>query len=123
MNLNVDVMEGDEFTELTGSVYHYRGGQWRYIAMNHVGEWLGDGRSSDEKPISLTTFTRYCEGCGLTVEMVKPEPKVEEIGPPEWNVKCVMSGKVRLYTTKNGRDACLRSSPNWQPVRINWSKK
>lgn len=123
MNLEVDVMEGDEFTECDGDVYHYRGKQYRRIGFGHVDEWEDAEKGGQETPIDLPTFTRYCEGCGLTVKHVKPEPKVETIKPPEFACRCVASGKVRFYTTQDGRDKCVQSAKNWQAVRIDWGAK
>lgn len=47
----------------------------------------------------------------------------ETIKPPEFACRCVASGKVRFYTTQDGRDKCVQSAKNWQAVRIDWGAK
>lgn len=122
-NLEVDVMEGDGIMQIDGIVTQQRGRKYRNIRWRHKGEWVEGGPFESETPIDLPTFTRYCEGCGLTVKHVKPEPKVETIKPPEFACRCVASGKVRFYTTQDGRDKCVQSAKNWQAVRIDWGAK
>ena len=124
MNLEVDVMEGDEFTKLGGSVYQYRGTKWRYVTMEYVGVWETSVKYANEKPLDLPTFTRYCEGCGLTVKQVKPEPAVETIKPPEWAV-VTMDGVIVGCESKRARDALMAKYPHekYKPVRIDWGAK
>lgn len=124
MNLEVDVMEGDVFTANSfGLVRHYRDAQCRILGLRVIGEWHGDVPAPAENRLDLTTFTRYCEGCGLTVKEVKLEPAVETIKPPEWVAQCAASGKLRFYTSQDGRDKCVQSAKNWKPVRIDWGAK
>lgn len=124
-NLEVDVMEGDEFTVAIngGTVYQIRSDTYRLVMFQWVGQWINMRWLIDTPRLDLPTFTRYCEGCGLTVKHVKPEPKVETIKPPEFACRCVASGKVRFYTTQDGRDKCVQSAKTWQAVRIDWGAK
>lgn len=123
MNLEVDVMEGDAINQIDGIVSQQRGDKYRIIRWRHKGEWNCGGPFNNEFPLDLPTFTRYCDGCGLTVKEVKPEPAVETIKPPEWVAQCAASGKLRFYTSQDGRDKCVQSAKNWKPVRIDWGAK
>lgn len=123
MNLEVDVMEGDVFTNLCGCVYQYRQEKWRHIALEHIGKWEGPGRSNKEKPIDLPTFTRYCEGCGLTVKQVKPEPAVETIKPPEWAVLFKDNCVSLCQTREVAEDRKQVWGVGTRVVRIDWGAK
>lgn len=123
MNLEVDVMEGDAINQIDGIVSQQRGDKYRIIRWRHKGEWNCGGPFNNEFPLDLPTFTRYCDGCGLTVKEVKLEPAVETIKPPEWVAQCAASGKLRFYTSQDGRDKCVQSAKNWKPVRIDWGAK
>lgn len=127
MNLEVDVMEGDEFTytlnEGGNSVFQRRGAQVRFVEFRRVCDWIEDNPNPEEESLGVADFTRYCQGCGLTVKEVKPEPQVETIKPPEWVAQCAASGKLRFYTSQDGRDKCVQSAKNWKPVRIDWGAK
>lgn len=122
MNLEVDVMEGDEFTKLGGSVYQYRGKEWRRLGMNYKGEWTCGVLPSKDNPIDLPAFTRYCEGCGLTVKEVKPEPAVETINPPEW-VVVYPDGGVLHCTSKEAAEQNAKGLLNVLVKRIDWGAK
>lgn len=123
MNLEVDVMEGDAINQIDGIVSQQRGDKYRIIRWRHKGEWNCGGPFNNEFPLDLPTFTRYCDGCGLTVKMVKPEHKVETIKPPEWAVVWpdgMLSFSVSEETPKN--IASLNAS-GYRYVRIDWGAK
>ena len=120
MNREVDVMDGDRFTVINGHVSQWRGRLWRYVRLNHVGEWESLGTIFTETTIDLPTFTRYCEGCGLTVKHVKPEPAVETIKPPEYGVENVDNGEIKMFSSREKRDLwCkVQQSGDWKPIRV-----
>ncbi len=120
MNLEVDVMDGDRFTVMNGHVSQWRGSLWRYVRLNHVGEWESLGTIFTETPIDLSTFTRYCQGCGLTVKEVKPEPAVETIKPPEWAI-IWPNGAVNLCKDLETARGQIRGTEP-RVVRIDWSR-
>lgn len=123
MNLEVDVMEGDGFAYTVGFTYQYRGKEWRRLGMNYKGEWTCGVLPSKDNPIDLPAFTRYCEGCGLTVKEVKPEPAVETIKPPEW--ACVFKDGGIIWC--DNKKAAENRKREWggEPsiVRIDWGAK
>lgn len=122
-NLDVDVMEGDRFVAIGGSVFQERGNQDRCIGLRYKGEWANVQWHGELTTLDLPTFTRYCEGCGLTVKMVKPEPQVETIYPPEWGVLFV-DGRVELHTTQSAAETWKeRSAFIGRVVRIDWGEK
>ena len=108
---------------MCGCVYQYRQEKWRHIALEHIGKWEGPGRSNNEKPLDLPTFKRYCEGCGLTVKEVKPEPAVETIKPPEWAMVWPDGALVLSQCVEQARadDAVKRGVA--RIVRIDWGAK
>ena len=123
MNLEVDVMEGDEFTVWVPDVYQYRGKKYRCVAFQTVGSWEELLRDEEETPIDLCTFTRYCEGCGLTVKEVKSEPQVETIKPPEWWLEWSDGG----YTPCTNETVAVSKAKDLgrvtRVVRIDWGAK
>lgn len=123
MNLEVDVMEGDAINQIDGIVSQQRGDKYRIIRWRHKGEWNCGGPFNNEFPLDLPTFKRYCDGCGLTVKMVKPEPQVETIKPPEWGVM-FFDGHVILFASHQQANQ-VRISPdsNARVVRIGWGAK
>ncbi len=128
MNLEVDVMEGDEFTytlnEGGNSVFQRRGAQVRFVEFRRVCDWIEDNPNPEEESLGVADFTRYCHGCGLTVKEVKPEPQVETIKPPEWAV-VTRDGVVVECESKKARDALMAKYPHekYKPVRIDWGAK
>lgn len=123
MNLEVDVMEGDVFTANSfGLVRHYRDAQCRILGLRVIGEWHGDVPAPAENRLDLTTFTRYCEGCGLTVKEVKLEPAVETIKPPEW-VVVYPDGGVLHCTSKEAAEQNAKGLLNVLVKRIDWGAK
>lgn len=127
MNLEVDVMEGDRFVASGALVWQKRIGPagltGRLIEIGRVNDFHPAITESPETPLDLAAFTRYCEGCGLTVKMVKPEPKVETIKPPEWGVVFV-DGRVELHTTQSAAETWKeRSAFVGRIVRIDWGAK
>jgi hypothetical protein len=105
VNLEVDVMDGDRFTVWGPDVYQYRGKNYRWVSFRVVDTWVESERDDEEQDLDLPTFTRYCQGCGLTVKEVKPEPQVETIKPPEWAViwPNVLSTCARTWRPHRGR--------------------
>ena len=126
VNLEVDVMEGDGFVQdYDGKVVQRRGKKDRQIGLHAVGRWFDHVPiEMPIKNIDLPTFTRYCEGCGLTVKEVKPEPQVETIKPPEWAV-VTRDGVIVECESKKARDALMAKYPHekYKPVRIDWGAK
>ena len=124
MNLEVDVMEGDEFTVCEGGVFQYRNNQFRRINFRRVsGVWCDKSPFEDEHPLDLPTFTRYCEGCGLTVKHIKPEPQVENINPPEWAVVWPDGSLVLSQCVEQARDDNAVKRGVARIVRIDWGAK
>lgn len=123
MNLEVDVMEGDAINQIDGIVSQQRGDKYRIIRWRHKGEWNCGGPFNNEFPLDLPTFTRYCDGCGLTVKEVKPEPAVETIKPPEW--ACVFKDGGIIWC--DNKKAAENRKREWggEPsiVRIDWGAK
>lgn len=126
MNLEVDVMEGDEFVAgEKGSVFQVRNDAYRLVLFGWVGSWVNMKLVLESPRIDLPTFTRYCEGCGLTVKQVKPEPKVETIKPPEWGV-AYTDGSVIPFMSPEVAEKFVKGSPSgWgtRLVRIDWGAK
>lgn len=145
VNLEVDVMEGDGFVQdYDGKVVQRRGKKDRQIGLHAVGRWFDHVPiEMPIKNIDLPTFTRYCEGCGLTVKAVKPEPEdgvfmdclvdgcdchckkpaVETIKPPEW---AVVNGIGQIYLCDSFNRAEHDAKVLIQPVRvvrIDWGAK
>ena len=122
MNLEVDVMEGDAINQIDGIVSQQRGDKYRIIRWRHKGEWNCGGPFNNEFPLDLRTFTRYCDGCGLTVKEVKPEPAVETINPPEW-VVVYPDGGVLHCTSKEAAEQNAKGLLNVLVKRIDWGAK
>lgn len=127
MNLEVDVMEGDEFVAgEKGSVFQVRNDAYRLVLFGWVGSWINMKWVLESPRIDLPTFTRYCEGCGLTVKQVKPEPKVETIKPPEW-VVVLSTGEVKWYVSEElaNKNNQIAHAFGWngKPQRIDWGAK
>lgn len=122
MNLEVDVMEGDAINQIDGIVSQQRGDKYRIIRWRHKGEWNCGGPFNNEFPLDLPTFTRYCDGCGLTVKEVKPEPAVETINPPEW-VVVYPDGGVLHCTSKEAAEQNAKGLLNVLVKRIDWGAK
>jgi hypothetical protein len=123
MNLEVDVMEGDEFTEVDGDVLQYRDNEFRRISFRRIGKlWCDKSPFDNEHAIDIPTFIRYCDGCGLTVKMVKPERKIETIEPLEW--ACVYhDGLVLPCITQRAAEAVAGTWPGGVVRRIDWGAK
>lgn len=123
VNLEVDVMEGDGFwRNLSGLILQRRGKEWKWVGFRRSGEFTEFKCEPDvDAQLDLPTFTKYCEGCGLTVKMVKPEPQVETIKPPEWGV-VFESGHVAMYESKECAGYRVRDQPNSRVVRIDWGR-
>lgn len=142
MNLEVDVMEGDQFSHTSGYAYQFRESKVRRIGFQYKSDWGNGVFTPDETPIDLPTFTRYCEGCGLTVRVIKPEPvddalmdclvdgcdcgcrkpQVETIKPPEWGV-VLDNGHVAMYVDRECADRRGLGCPGHRTVRIDWGSK
>lgn len=127
MNLVVDVMEGDRFTVCQGDVLQYRNNQFRRINFRSIGElWCDASAFENEHPIYLPVFTRYCQGCGLTVKEVKPDPQVETIKPPEWGVVWP-DGSIMLMENEGKASSVVDKHATREfkakPVRIDWGAK
>lgn len=144
MNLEVDVMEGDGFVQdYDGKVVQRRGKKDRQIGLHAVGRWFDHVPiEMPIKNIDLPTFTRYCQGCGLTVKMVKPEPEddvfmdclvdgcdchckkpaVETINPPEW-VVVYPDGGLFHCTSKEAAEQNAKGLLNVLVKRIDWGAK
>ena len=124
MNLEVDVMDGDRSYTKQADVFHLRGNQFRRVAMGYVGEWCDGFMISYGSSLDLPTFKRYCEGCGLTVKHIKPEPQVETIKPPEWGV-ITKDGVIVECESEKARDALIAKFPmeGYKPIRIDWGNK
>lgn len=126
MNLEVDVMEGDEFTTAIngGTVYQIRSDTYRLVMFRWVGQWINVRWLLDTPRIDFPTVKRYCEGCGLTVKHIKPEPQVETIKPPEWGV-ITKDGVIVECESEKARDALIAKFPmeGYKPIRIDWGNK
>lgn len=126
MNLEVDVMEGDRFVASGALVWQKRIGPagltGRLIEIGRVNDFHPAITESPETPIDLRTFTRYCDGCGLTVKEVKPEPAVETINPPEW-VVVYPDGGVLHCTSKEAAEQNAKGLLNVLVKRIDWGAK
>lgn len=125
MNLEVDVMEGDGFVQdYDGKVVQRRDNKDRQIGLHAVGRWFDHVPiEMPIKNIDLPTFTRYCQGCGLTVKEVKPEPQVETIKPPEWGVM-FLDGHVILFAShQQANQVPISPDSNARVVRIDWGAK
>lgn len=125
MNLEVDVMEGDGFGyDDTGRVVQRRNDKSRIIGIGQSLRWFDVVRIEGvEQPIDLPTFTRYCEGCGLTVKEVKPDPQVETIKPPEWGVLFKDNCVSLCQTREVAEDRKQVWGVGTRIVRIDWGAK
>ncbi len=125
MNLVVDVMDGDGFVQdYDGKVVQRRDNKDRQIGLHAVGRWFDHVPiEMPIKNIDLPTFTRYCEGCGLTVKQVKPEPAVETIKPPEWGVLFKDNCVSLCQTREVAEDRKQVWGAGTRVVRIDWGAK
>lgn len=123
MNLEVDVMEGDRFTvDDNGIVWQYRNDKGRDISFRVMSDWLKED-GERETTLDLPTFTRYCEGCGLTVKHIKPEPQVETIKPPEFAI-IWPNGAVNLCKDlETAERQIMNRGTDPRIVRIDWGAK
>jgi len=123
MNLEVDVMEGDEFSYINGYTRQHRGTAFREIGMKRVPEWIPGTPNPKGTHLDLPTFIRYCEGCGLTVKIVKPEPQVETIKPPEFAI-IWPNGAVNLCKDlETAERQIMNRGTDPRIVRIDWGAK
>jgi hypothetical protein len=84
--------------------------------------WCDKSPFDNEHAIDIPTFIRYCDGCGLTVKMVKPERKIETIEPLEW--ACVYhDGLVLPCITQRAAEAVAGTWPGGVVRRIDWGAK
>lgn len=122
-NLEVDVIEGDGFEYSNGYTRQHRTSMFREIGMKRVFQWAVGNPYQKGEPIDLATFTRYCEGCGLTVKVIKPEPQVETIKPPEWTIRWE-DGRRELFDDSEAATVFLVESRRaGRVVRIDWENK
>lgn len=123
-NLEVDVMEGDEFAAHVGrmGVQQKRGDKTRDLRFRKVDEW-GDAPLVYTHALKMEDVEAYCKVCGLTVKQVKPEPKVETIKPPEWAIRWE-DGRRELFDNQpSAIDALVQSRRAGHVVRIDWGAK
>jgi len=125
VNLVVDVMEGDEFVkDDCGKVVQRREKKDRRIGLDTIGRWVD--HVPIEMPLNniyLPNFIRYCQGCGLTVKEVKPEPQVETIKPPEWGVLFKDNCVSLCQTREVAEDRKQVWGVGTRVVRIDWGAK
>lgn len=110
-----------------GKVVQRRDNKDRQIGLHAVGRWFDHVPiEMPIKNIDLPTFTRYCEGCGLTVKEVKTEPQVETIKPPEWAVVWP-DGSIMLMENEGKASSVVDKHATREfkakPVRIDWGAK
>lgn len=121
-NLEVDVMEGDTFWHVNGHAYHKRGEDVQRIGLQCISSWGKGVRLVGCTPLDFPTFSKYCEGCGLTVKHIKPEPVIETINPPEFWLEWNDGGYTPQKDQASGEAKVkILGKKVVRVVRIDWS--